>query len=1081
MHRTIKLNAKNDTRCILLKNRREEICDIPNEYLQSVVYDINNPDELSFRVPSRISYRGKTLDYLVYDSIKGKMQIILDVNGDKERYIIDDDFDVEEDVDMSWKSGIAYSYEKTLDNKTLLIADGATRQLYRPSGETVDVADGILNWLEQQTQWRVSYCDVDARKDTGLYPATFSINLGNYSKAISKDSVIWSQSLNINVGDNPLNFTVSYPDLKVTKNGVLQTSQSIVHEFEDLPYAITKIECRYTSDSNERYGATYSITYSNGQVEKITKPFVNANGMNIMVNNVRLIYEKGTFEEKKVTKYRFFEQCSTTWYSFLMNDVAEAFDCMFMFDTYNKTIQVYSKENFQKDPKGERTHGLHLNYETGIKKLNKTFKVGEVVTRLYVESPNCSIAEENPLGGEFVECFDYYINNGIMSDELATALTRYNKVLDTKYVEWLKIKNNKMSVQQKLSKHESELTAMQEKLKTENALLTAYIKAGETAKQNTQSTVVTTLEGQITKMLQTIATEKEQVAQYNEQVAEISKAIMKENATDTLGKIFTDEDLVELDDYLIEGSISNDYYTTSYALYRWAIQQVEDMNSLQIEFDMETTDFLKKIIHPQGWQNMVSLGERIIIDDKDVADKDGYVQLYGFTYYPNSMIVTDLKFTNNKEPISAVKTIGDIGRATSQQTNMTNYFKEIWKDSANTNVNVAELMQNGLDLSAQIARGRGDVNKVDISESGIYIIDAKDESKQMYFGSGILCITKDKWKTSELAIDSGGVVAQAVVGKLILGEKIQVGNSEDTFTITGDGLRVNDSKASNSERIFIGLEKQSNGTKKATIRLKASTGTNQLVLSDDGIWQCFQIHAGDSFDSRHSYKVPFYVPAKMQRIDEAKLVFQLDYFRAYSKGSRQKEQMSGGVTSSWAGGQSPTSRSGGGDYVGKSTGLQYFSGKTTTRPYGSANDMYGDRGNIHMGSHYHWFTVPTHSHSISFNIPAHRHVIDIGSHRHDISVTIPAHSHEIVYGIYQFGVLPRVTVKIDGRPVAGLNGVSYVNGSAEFNIASYLNKTNGVVTKGVHTIEVCGASTNGNGEGLGRCSFTILLSGYVNF
>lgn len=1045
------------------------------------MYDINQPDELTFRVPSRITYRGKTMDYIVYESIRGKMQLILNINGEKERYIIDDDFEVEEDTTLSWKSGTAYSYEKTLDNKTLLIADGATRQLYRPKGETVDVSDGILNWLEQQTQWRVSYCDIDARKDTGLYPTTATINIGNISKPVAKETTLWSKDVSINVGDNPLNFTISYPSVKITKNGVLQTSQIITHEFDKLPYAVKKIECKYTSDTTERYGATYLITYTNNQVEKITKPFINALGMNIIADGVKLIYETGTFAEQKLTKYRFFEQCSTTWYSFLMNDVAEAFNCLFLFDTYNKTIQVYSKDNFTKDPNGERTHGLHLNYETGIKKLNKTYKVGEVVTRLYVESPNCSIAEENPLGGEYVECFDYYINNGIMSQELIDALKRYNKLLDIKYVEWLKIKNVKQAVQQKLAKHESELVALQEKLKGENALLTAYIKTGETSKQDVQSGVVTALEKQIAKMLETISTEKEEVATYNEKIIEISEAITKDKATDSTGKIFTDEDLVELDDYLIEGAISNDYYTTSYALYQWAIQQVEDMNSLQIEFDMETTDFLKKLIHPEGWQNIVALGERIIIDDKDVADKDGYVQLYGFTYYPNSMIATDLKFTNNKEPISAIKTIGDIGRATSTQTNMTNYFKEIWKDSANTNVNVAELMQNGLDLSAQIARGRGDVNRVDISESGIYIIDAKDESKQMYFGSGILCITKDKWKTSELAIDSGGVVAQAVVGKLILGEKIQVGNSEDTFTITGDGLRVSDSTAVNQERIFIGLEKQSNGTKKATIRLRASKGTNELVLSDDGIWQCFQIHAGDSFDKHHSYKVPFYIPAKMQRIDEAKLVFQLDYFRAYSKGATQKEQVSSGATSSWNGGQTPTSRGGGGAYIGKSTGLQYFSGKTTSSPYGSSNDAYGDRGNIHMGSHYHWFTVPTHSHSISFNVPSHTHVVEIGGHNHTVSVPIPAHTHQLVHGIYKFGVLPKVTVKIDGRTVAGLNGVTSVNGSTEFNIASYLNTTNGVVTKGVHTIEVCGASTTGNGDGLGRCNFTILLSGYVNF
>jgi hypothetical protein len=126
------------------------------------------------------------------------------------------------------------------------------------------------------------------------------------------------------------------------------------------------------------------------------------------------------------------------------------------------------------------------------------------------------------------------------------------------------------------------------------------------------------------------------------------------------------------------------------------------------------------------------------MDDKDVADAEGYVQLFGYTLYPTTEIITDLRFTNNKEPISAIKTIGDIGRATTQATTMTNFYKAIWKDSETMNVNVAELMQNGLDLSAQIARGKGSTNQIDISESGIYIIDTNDNDKQMYFGSGIL-------------------------------------------------------------------------------------------------------------------------------------------------------------------------------------------------------------------------------------------------------------------------------------------------------------------------------------------------------
>ena len=1091
MHREVSF-VKNNIRFILMKNRRETLCDIPNEYIEEIVYDINNPAELKFKIPSHITYRGKKVNYMVYDQIQGKMQIIVNINGSQERFIIDDDIDIEETETISFKTGTAYSYEKTLDNKTLLIGEGATRQLFKAPGEKVHVSDGILNWLEQQTQWRVdtTYLDEDACKETSLTTETLSINIGSFDGYVTKGTKIWSKKVSINIGEKPLTFEVVYPSV-VTSDGI---TTNYTHDvFKDLPYPVDTVECRFSQDSDYRFGLTYYVNYTNGIQQTFKSNFINCADKTLHLKDIKLVYQTGNLVEQKNTKYRYFEQCSTTWYSFLMNDVAEAFDCVFLFDTYAKRIEVYSKNNFRTDPKNIRTHGLRLNYHTGVKQLNKTYKIGEVITRLYIESPNVSISEENPLGGEYVECFDYYINKGIMSTSLTNALVRYNALLDSKYVEWLRLKTNKNAADQLLSKYDSELLALQEQLKGENAILTGYIKGNDTAGQQKQSTIITQLEVKIEKLMGTIQTKKDEIATITDSILANAQSIIKENATDRQGTIFSQEDLEELDDYIIEGSMSNDYYTTSYGLYTWAKDQIESLNTIQIEFSIQTVDFLKKLQHPNGWQNVLTIGERILLDDKDIADTDGYVQLYGYTLYPSEEIITNLQFTNNKEPISAIKTIGDIGRKTTQNTNMTNFYKAIWKDSANMNVNVAELMEQGLDLSAQMARGRGSVNQIDISESGIYIIDANDNDKQMYFGSGILCITQDKWKTSELAIDSGGVIAQTVVGKLILGEKIQVGNEEDTFTITGDGIRVSNSNSANTERIFLGLEQQRNGTKKAVLRLHAASGDNKLVLSEDGIWQCFQIHAGDAFDRTHSYEVPFYIPAKMQRIDEAKLVFKLDYFRAYSKGASSQPQQSGGGTALDGGSVSKTSGADGGfsksfstGNTGTSTGAKVTPTNSVHLGIRSVDTATQGRVAVGVSPEHHSHTVVMsgggwHSHTVNFSVGNHSHSVTIPNHSHSVSLTIPGHSHSILYGIYQHGTLPKVTVYVDGHPIAGLNNTQSINSSAEFNIASYLNKTNGVVTPGVHTIKIVSSGVSGNPDGLGKCSFTILLAGYMSY
>ena len=53
-------------------------------------------------------------------------------------------------------------------------------------------------------------------------------------------------------------------------------------------------------------------------------------------------------------------------------------------------------------------------------------------------------------------------------------------------------------------KRQSELLALQEKYKVENAILSAYIKENNTDKQSTQSEIVSNLEKEITEMLSTI-------------------------------------------------------------------------------------------------------------------------------------------------------------------------------------------------------------------------------------------------------------------------------------------------------------------------------------------------------------------------------------------------------------------------------------------------------------------------------------------------------------------------------------------------------------------------------------------------
>lgn len=1138
MYRPVSL-FDNEYSFTLMKNRHEEWGIIPNEYVQSVVYSSGVPTQMTIEIPSKITYMNKEIDFELYKIVRGKMQIIMNMNGGLSRFIIDDNIKVVNSKNKNVKTLTAFSFEKTLEKKNFIIPEGATRQLYRPHDEKVEISDGVLNWFEQQTNFTVGHVDEMARKELGLYNETESLELHwDFTiEKVEKEKTMWEKAQVIDVGDNILNFTITYPEMESYNGDLLQKRETISHSFVNLPYGVKHIQARYTSDSDYRYGMTYTLTFVNDTTKEYKFGFANVNELKVFFPKIELAYETGVMSEHLTTKYRYFEAVSCSWLT-LISQIEEAFNCVCVFDSYEQVLNVYDKDTY-----GEDT-GITLSYDNAISEITKTHKLSDITTRLYVESPNVSIAEENPLGTEYVEDFSYYITNNIMSQSLTQALVKYNELVEAKNVEFLTLKLEKNKNDQMITKRQGELSSLQGRFKAENAILTAYIKAGDQPqKQKEQSELVEQLEQEIATMMNTVQELKDKSDSLFADMTKIGIDIQKENAEYNGEKLFSDQDLEELEDYLIESSITNEYYTLAYSLYQHALEVIKDMNKVYIDFSITTYEFLSKIKTSGAWNNHIKLGIKLSLDveHNDLTDDEGKLQLYGFTFKPNEGVkgsVTDLKFTNNKTPkATSIKTIGDISKKTSQLTTMTNFWKDTWASSASNNIAVEKLLTEGLDASAQIVRGKGTSNKIDISEAGIYISDAENEDKQIYYGSGLISITQDKWKTSTLAIDSSGIMAETIIGKMILGAKMQIGNEDNTFEINPHGLSVYDPSAKQEERIFLGIEDG-----KAVFRLHSKDGNNKLVLSEDGIYQVFPIQARDSFDYQNPFKVSFYLPKSLQRLDEARLIFNNEKFRAYSKGATVKStevvgataqtngaisnstkdggatsktvssttapSVSSSVTSHGGGGTTatPTSAWGGGGKASTTSSTIVLGTRQTSRPAGSSN---GDPGNIHMGSHTHTVFIPNHSHSVSvnipshshsvsvnipshshrvdvtipshnhnvtYNIPAHSHKIDISGHSHLVDVTIPSHKHDIVHGIYEYGNLARSDIYVDGVLV-----LENVAGDRDVDISQYIQKDANGSYGGTHTIEVRSRSTTSNPEGLGRANMSLFISGFVSF
>ena len=784
MFRPISLRNENQCSLILMKNRKEELCDIDVKYIDSVQFNVKEYAKMTITIPSHISRNGVKLPLPLYELIRGKMQLILEINSNKYKFIVEE-ISEKETKDISTKTLTCYEWQYTLQKLNFIIGDAViTRQLYRGDNQ-LEISDGVLDMFEQYcTGWSVEYVDQKAQQELTLCYPSEKINM--YTNLVidkvNGDDWLFDKEVSVNIGEKPLNFSISWDSEVYDANDKLYISATNTHEFGNLPYAIKRIGAKQATNTQHLHGIVYTVTYINDTQATFEFDFVNCRGLKLKANTINLVYELGTLSENWVTKYRSFETQSCSW-STMLTQIEEAFNCIIMFDSYNQTISVYDEDSF-----GEEV-GLTLTYDNAIKEISKQKKTDEIVTRLYVDSSNTSIASVNPLGTEYVESFDYYIKNNIMSNELAQSMEDYKKLVEEKDIEFSTLILQKNEKDQQLTLQNSRLQSLNGKYTAENAILTSYIKSvndSEEAdksmwqeKQKQQQEIVVNIENEISQALTNIQHLKDEIELLENGMIQIGIDIKRENASYNGRKLFDDDLLLELSDYVIESSLSDSVYLTASALYNHATETLEDLQSVAIDFTISAqVDFLNRLNIPKGFSNFIFLGAKMEIEDKkkEITNEDGLVTLYGYTYSPKTNTLSNFQFTNNKKaPTSSIKTIGSITKTTNATKSLTDFYKATWEDTRKNNVNVSKIITEGLDLASQKVRSRTEKNVIEMDEAGIFLIDATDNNNQLALINDLICMTTDRWETSKIAISPEGVVAERVLSKTIDSHSLFIG------------------------------------------------------------------------------------------------------------------------------------------------------------------------------------------------------------------------------------------------------------------------------------------------------------------
>ena len=812
MYRPISFKDNNTYSFTLMRNRSEELAEIPVHYVKSIEFGmakyVNNPITVTIEIPSIIERNGEKVDLPLFHLVKGKMQILMEINDKK--YILDiNEISENEKKDYTTKTIKAHERHKRLEDLDVFLTTGtsvATRQLYKPDNETVEVSEGMLNLFCQQCKgWKVGEVTPLARQELILCSVTNNVFLQSIDKVIQEE--IFNESISINIGEKPIYAKVKLFCKVYDKANKLYLDTTVECVLPTLGYPIKAIKAKYVSTKKNFYGIEITVTHTNGFVTVDEFPFVNCKGLRLDAD-ICVSYDTGVLENQWTTKYRTFDSSGAKWNTMLEN-IAISYDCVFILDSYTQTINACHYSEFGQDT------GLTLTYDNAIKEITKNRKLNELVTRLWVNSSKVTIAGSNVLGTDYVENYNYFINSGIMSDELVDALSKYDKLLEEKGTQFNLLIVDKYGADQKASLAQSQLYALEERLEGQRAILTAYLKDaadnGQAFNSQTQAQqkVVTNLENDIESKKKELQSYQNQANSLQQQIIQIGIDIQKENAEYNKTKIFNENLLLELADYLIERTLEDDTHLTGSSLYEFSKTQIQDYQKPIIDFTISTNvEFIKRA----GCKvtDFIYLGAKVGIEDKmgELTDEDGTVMVYSFSLNPNQDEFSNFKFTNfGKAPDTALKQISRTTQTVKATKHLTDFYKATWADMQDKALDIEEILNNGLDLASQKVRSRTEENVIDISEAGAFFIDAKNNDEQLAIMNDLITMTTDGWRTSKVAISPEGIMADTIIGRLIMGSELYISNSKDTtgasFHINEKGFQVKDYYG--TQQIFFGL------------------------------------------------------------------------------------------------------------------------------------------------------------------------------------------------------------------------------------------------------------------------------------
>lgn len=312
----------------------------------------------------------------------------------------------------------------------------------------------------------------------------------------------------------------------------------------------------------------------------------------------------------------------------------------FIRDTLEGLYNIYAEFNtidniitFTSIEKYNNFGGIYADWNNLINIVEKENE-SEIVTRLINTKEDCSIALEHITNKEYIENFNYFINNKLISKSLKDALNKYDNFLESKSESFNELKLE-------LDDLEKEKTYIENQIATDEEL----IKTKKEEKENTtDETIKDKLEKEIDNLenvelvkLETDKTKMEtEIENLEIKFKQLGDSVSKENSN-----CFSDLDLQELQEIIIENEY-NEEANSSEIQYNNMKKYIDKLNKNKISYNIDIPTLIEivKLIK----LDRIKLGY-LFKFTKDIDIEDLRLISYRIDYINNN--IDNLEFANS--------------------------------------------------------------------------------------------------------------------------------------------------------------------------------------------------------------------------------------------------------------------------------------------------------------------------------------------------------------------------------------------------------------------------------------------------